>query len=134
LVFFVSFAMRAVHEARHMAKNILPLGEPPPTGYYRQSQLIPGIIPFSSATLWRKVKAGTFPAPVKLSERVTAWRAADVAAWMQARDDAGPAAPEESRDDAKQKVRAKPEAKSARRTSSGRNPAQKRDRADDVRG
>jgi hypothetical protein len=52
------------------------------------------------------VKKGTFPAPIKLSERVTAWRAADVAAWMQARDDA------------------KPEGKSARRTSSGRKPAQ----------
>jgi hypothetical protein len=45
----------------------------------------PGLVPFSSATLWRKVKAGAFPAPVKLSERVTAWRAADVKAWLEAR-------------------------------------------------
>lgn len=62
-----------------------PVGQLPATGYVRQSQLIPVIVPFSSATLWRKVKAGTFPAPVKLSERVTAWRADDVRAWMQAR-------------------------------------------------
>lgn len=61
------------------------IGQLPATGYVRQSQLIPVIVPFSSATLWRKVKAGTFPAPVKLSERVTAWRADDVRAWMQAR-------------------------------------------------
>ena len=54
-------------------------------GFVRQSQLIPGIIPFSSATLWRKVKAGTFPAPVKLSQRVTAWRVEDVREWMQSR-------------------------------------------------
>lgn len=54
----------------------------PPTGYVRQSRLIPHIIPFSSSTLWRKVKAGEFPAPVKLSPRVTAWRAEDVRAWM----------------------------------------------------
>ena len=33
-----------------------------------------GIVPFSSATLWRKVKTGAFPSPVKLSERVTAFR------------------------------------------------------------
>lgn len=42
----------------------------------------PGMVPFSSATLWRKVKSGEFPAPVKLSDRVTAWRAQDVHAWM----------------------------------------------------
>lgn len=59
------------------------LGRLPETGYVRQAQLIPAIIPFSSATFWRKVKAGTFPAPVKLSERVTAWRVEDVRAWMQ---------------------------------------------------
>lgn len=55
----------------------------PQTGFVRQSELIPNPIPFSPATLWRKVKDGTFPAPVKLSERVTAWRVEDVRAWMQ---------------------------------------------------
>jgi prophage regulatory protein len=112
---FVSFAMRAVYEARHMAKHILPLGEPPATGYLRQSQLIPGILPFSSATLWRMVKKGTFPVPVKISPRCTAWRSEDVAAWMQARD---------TQPVVWERPRAKPEAESARRTSSGRKPAQ----------
>lgn len=60
-------------------------GELPATGFIRQSQLIPAIVPFSSATLWRKVKAGTFPAPVKLSERVTAWPVESVRAWMDSR-------------------------------------------------
>jgi predicted DNA-binding transcriptional regulator AlpA len=50
----------------------------PASGYIRQAQLIPDVVPFSSATLWRKCKAGHFPKPVKLSERVTAWRVADV--------------------------------------------------------
>lgn len=54
----------------------------PATGYVRQAQLVPHIIPFSAATLWRKVKAGTFPAPVKLSAGVTAWKVEDVRAWM----------------------------------------------------
>jgi len=39
-------------------------------------------VPFSSATLWRKVKSGEFPAPKKLSERVTAWRVEDVRQWL----------------------------------------------------
>ncbi len=54
-------------------------------GFIRQSQLIPAIVPFSSATLWRMVKAGSFPSPVKLSQRVTAWRVEEVRAWMHSR-------------------------------------------------
>ena len=65
--------------------------------YYRERQLVggrpqsaddptaspgAGLLPFSSATLWRKVKAGTFPRPVKLADKVTAWRADEVQAWM----------------------------------------------------
>lgn len=60
-------------------------GKLPATGYVRQSQLIPVIVPFSSATLWRQVRSGTFPRPVRLSRRVTAWRVEDVRAWMRAR-------------------------------------------------
>lgn len=41
-------------------------------------------LPFSAPTLWRKVKAGTFPKPIKLSERVTAWRVGSVRAWIAA--------------------------------------------------
>jgi len=55
----------------------------PSTGYVRQAQLLAGGVPFSAATLWRKVKAQTFPAPVKLSAGVTAWRVDDVRAWME---------------------------------------------------
>ena len=41
-------------------------------------------LPFSAPTLWRKVKAGTFPKPVKLSQRVTAWKVGEVRAWIAA--------------------------------------------------
>lgn len=69
----------------------------PATGYLRQSQLVGrparkrcqaviGILPFSSATLWRMVKRGDFPAPVKLSEKVTAWKAEDIRAWIASRE------------------------------------------------
>ncbi|WP_076565283.1 AlpA family phage regulatory protein [Janthinobacterium sp. TND4EL3] len=63
--------------------------ELPATGFVRQANLIPNVIPFSAATLWRRVKSGEFPAPVKLSARVTAWRCEDVHAWMQSRMAAG---------------------------------------------
>ncbi len=64
----------------------------PDSAFVRQSQLIrhrdssDGIapIPFSAPTLWRKVKDGTFPAPLKLSERVTAWKVSDIRRWLAA--------------------------------------------------
>jgi predicted DNA-binding transcriptional regulator AlpA len=59
-----------------------PAGNLPVSGYVRQSQLIPTILPFSSATLWRMVKKGRFPAPIKLSERVTAWSAEHVRQYL----------------------------------------------------
>ncbi len=56
----------------------------PDSGFIRQAQLIPHIVPFSSATLWRKCKAGHFPKPVKLSERVTAWKISSIREWLEA--------------------------------------------------
>ncbi len=41
-------------------------------------------LPFSPATFWRKVKEGAFPKPIKLSERVTAWKVGEVRAWIEA--------------------------------------------------
>lgn len=50
--------------------------------FFRQRDLLNGIVPFSAATLWRNVKNGTFPKPVKVSQRVTAWLRADIEAWL----------------------------------------------------
>lgn len=64
----------------------------PASGYIRQAehvgnrkQAIRGVIPFSPTTLWRKVADGSFPAPVKMSARVTAWKVEDIHAWMAER-------------------------------------------------
>jgi predicted DNA-binding transcriptional regulator AlpA len=57
----------------------------PSSGYIREKQLIPDIVPISHATLWRWSKDGTFPAPVRLSARVTAWEISAVRAWLDAR-------------------------------------------------
>lgn len=52
-------------------------------GFIRQRQIL-GLVCFSAPTLWRKVKAGTFPKPVKLARNITAWRISEVLAWMEA--------------------------------------------------
>ena len=62
----------------------------PDSAFIRESQLVQSPkrpeaqapLPFSAPTLWRKVKAGTFPQPVKLSDRVTAWNVGAVRAWI----------------------------------------------------
>lgn len=62
----------------------------PDSALLREARLVPSpkrphatpALPFSAATLWRKVRDGSFPKPVRLSERVTAWRVGDVRAWL----------------------------------------------------
>lgn len=62
----------------------------PDGAFIRGSQLVydprrpgfPAPLPFSAATLWRKVATGSFPKPFKLSPRVTAWRVVDVRKWI----------------------------------------------------
>lgn len=64
----------------------------PDSAFIRESHLVqspkrpdrPVPLPFSAPTLWRKVKNRTFPAPVKFSERITAWKVGDVRAWINA--------------------------------------------------
>jgi hypothetical protein len=66
-----------------------PASPLPPTGYVRLHQLIgdpgkglPGIIPMSKSTLLRLVRNGQFPAPVKLSPMISAWRVEDIREWL----------------------------------------------------
>ena len=51
-------------------------------GYMRQKELMT-LVPFSPATLWRKVKDGTFVKPTKLSTRITAWNRTQVFEWLK---------------------------------------------------
>ena len=55
----------------------------PGDAFLRQPQVL-NLVPFSSATLWRKVKDGSFPSPVKLSERCTAWKIQAIREWLAA--------------------------------------------------
>ena len=64
----------------------------PDSAFIRESHLVQSPkrpdraapLPFSAPTLWRKVKAGTFPKPIKLGERITAFKVGEVRAWMTA--------------------------------------------------
>lgn len=53
----------------------------PATGFLRQIQVL-AFVPISKSTLWRRIQARTFPEPIKLSERVTVWRAEDIRRWI----------------------------------------------------
>jgi prophage regulatory protein len=41
------------------------------------------VIPFSTSTLWRKCRIGEFPAPVRVSNQITAWRVGDIRGWLK---------------------------------------------------
>jgi len=41
------------------------------------------IVPIGRSSWWAKVKSGEAPAPVKIGKRVTAWRASDIAHYLQ---------------------------------------------------
>lgn len=67
-----------------------PAPQLPQTGFLRQWQVL-AFVPISKSTLWRRVQVGSFPEPVKLSTRITVWRAEDLRLWIDAT--AGAAAP-----------------------------------------
>lgn len=75
------------------APSPLPL-QIPATGYLRLPQIIgnrkstpptPPIIPVSKSTWWAGVRSGRYPQPTRaLGARITAWRAEDIRALIEA--------------------------------------------------
>lgn len=73
-------------EVQQAVQNVLP-----ETGLVRLSQIIgdkkrgvwPPIIPMSRSGWWAGVASGRYPAAIKLSDRVTCWRAEDIRALVQ---------------------------------------------------
>lgn len=74
-----------------MSNGIPSFDALPDGAFIRESQLIqspkrpttPAPLPFSAATLWRMVKTGKFPKPLRLAPRVTAWKVGDVREWIK---------------------------------------------------
>lgn len=56
------------------------------TETYLSDAQIAARIGVSRNSVWRWVRNGTFPKPIKLSERVTRWRASEVEAWAAERE------------------------------------------------
>ncbi|MFE8710270.1 MULTISPECIES: helix-turn-helix transcriptional regulator [Aeromonas] len=70
-----------VNKPAQNSNNLLPV-----EGFVRANTLAP-LLGIAVVTLWRWSAAGKIPKPVKLGERVTAWRAEDVRNWMNSRND-----------------------------------------------
>lgn len=71
--------------AQQAIEGISHQSNPPyllPQGMSRAKDLLP-FLPFGITSLWNYTKAGKFPKPVKISPTVTAWRNADVLAWLE---------------------------------------------------
>jgi prophage regulatory protein len=54
----------------------------PTTGYLRLPEVLK-VYPVSKSTWWAGVKTKKYPAGVKLSDRVTAWKVEDIRALIQ---------------------------------------------------
>jgi predicted DNA-binding transcriptional regulator AlpA len=54
----------------------------PDTGFVRLPTIL-RVFPVSRSTWWDMVRDGRAPAPVKLTERCTAWRADDIRALLE---------------------------------------------------
>ncbi len=72
--------------------NRLSQTQLPETGFVRLQQIIgdplsnppkPAIVPVSKSSWWAGVKAGRYPASVKLGPRTTAWRVEQIRALIE---------------------------------------------------
>lgn len=55
-----------------------------PSGFLAKPAVLT-LTTFSDTTLWRRVRAGEFPAPVRISPGRVAWLAVDVYGWIRER-------------------------------------------------
>jgi prophage regulatory protein len=62
-------------------QSLPPAQDLPPIGFIRKPVVL-GLVGFRTTTLYEEIKHGRFPAPVRLSARVSAWRIEDVRDWI----------------------------------------------------
>jgi prophage regulatory protein len=74
-------ALRRIYKGCIMAQRIIRLAE------LASTKGKPGKLPVSPDTIWRWVRSGKFPAPFKLSARVTVWDLDRVEAFIAQRAD-----------------------------------------------
>lgn len=61
-----------------------PKAAPVASAHYRMADLAQGVVPMSAATIYRMIKAGTFPKQFRVSTGVSAWNKGEVDAWLVA--------------------------------------------------
>ncbi len=88
------------------------------------------IIPYSSSSLWRKEKAGEFPARIQLGPNRCGWREEEILAWLDARP-LGPIQAIQTRDEGqKEYVAALKESGLTRKEFNARRKAEHLEKAD----
>lgn len=45
-------------------------------------ETVAALVGLGHTTIYRKIKAGEFPEPIRMGARCTRWRASDVTAWL----------------------------------------------------
>ncbi len=56
----------------------------PETGFIRLPAVLK-VFPVSKSTWWAGIKDGRFPKPVKLGQKITAWRVQDIRALIESK-------------------------------------------------
>lgn len=59
--------------------------DPLRAGYNLRISTLAPRLGLSKGTIWRLVREKKFPKPIKLSEKVTIWKADDVLAWLESK-------------------------------------------------
>lgn len=63
-----------VNQAKNTSSTVPTL---PETGFVRLPVIL-ALFPIGKTSWWNGCKTGKYPAPVKLSDRITAWRVEDI--------------------------------------------------------
>lgn len=69
-------------ELQGLDMEIITMASQPPDRFLRLGSVLDRT-GLSRATLYRKIRAGTFPKQVQISERCCAWRESDVTEWQK---------------------------------------------------
>jgi len=62
------------------------LSELDPDSFLRVNQIVPGLLKINKGTWWKWVREGKAPAAHKLGPAVTAWRVADLRAFLKVQE------------------------------------------------
>ena len=66
---------------------LVPFDQLPDSALVRLNQLIASsVVPFSVSTVWRRIREGKFPQPIRLSARAIAFRVGEVRDWSKCPD------------------------------------------------